>query len=56
MLAQLDKAIAFAARAHEGQQRKTGNTPFIAHPFAVAMMVQAMGCAETAVIAALLTP
>ena len=54
MLQQLDEAIAFAARAHEGQRRKTDNTPYIAHPFAVAMMVQAMGGDETAVIAALL--
>jgi (p)ppGpp synthase/HD superfamily hydrolase len=54
MLPQLDQAIAFAARAHEGQRRKTGDTPFIAHPFAVAMIVQAMGGDETAVIAALL--
>jgi (p)ppGpp synthase/HD superfamily hydrolase len=50
----LDQAIAFAARAHEGQRRKTDTTPFIAHPVAVAMMVQAMGGDETAVIAALL--
>jgi (p)ppGpp synthase/HD superfamily hydrolase len=54
MSPQLDKAIAFAARAHEGQHRKTNTVPFIAHPFAVAMIVQAMGCDETAVIAALL--
>lgn len=54
MFRQLDKAIAFAARAHEGQVRRTDDTPFIAHPFTVAMMVQAMGCDETTVIAALL--
>ena len=54
MLQKLDEAITFAARAHEGQRRKTDDTPYIAHPFAVAMMVQAMGGDETAVIAALL--
>src|SRR5687767_13388378 len=54
MSSMIDRAIAFAARAHDGQQRKTDDTPYIAHPFAVAMMVQAMGGGETAVIAALL--
>lgn len=55
MISLLDKAIAFALKAHAGQIRKTGdNIPFIAHPFAVAMSLQAMGCEEKVVIAGLL--
>ncbi|MCI0394099.1 MAG: HD domain-containing protein [Chloroflexi bacterium] len=50
----IDRAIGFAARAHEGQQRKTGNVPYIAHPVAVAMLLQRMGCDDRIVAAALL--
>jgi (p)ppGpp synthase/HD superfamily hydrolase len=50
----IDRAIGYAARAHEGQQRKAGNIPYIAHPVAVAMSLQAMGCGETVIAAALL--
>lgn len=50
----VDQAIGFAARAHDGQRRKTGNLPYIAHPMGVAMILQAMGCAETVVAAGLL--
>tara|TARA_R100000789_G_scaffold5061_6_gene8936 strand:- start:5403 stop:5909 length:507 start_codon:yes stop_codon:yes gene_type:complete len=31
----LDQAISFAARAHAGQLRKDGKTPYIAHPIRV---------------------
>ena len=34
------KAAAFAARKHAGQFRKDGKTPYIAHPFRVAMTVR----------------
>lgn len=34
------RAASFAARAHQGQVRKDGVTPFIAHPFRVAMTVR----------------
>lgn len=55
MISLLDKAIAFALKAHDGQLRKTGNNiPFIAHPFAVAMILQTMGCEEKVVVAGLL--
>jgi (p)ppGpp synthase/HD superfamily hydrolase len=50
----IDQAIGFAARAHDGQRRKTGNVPYIAHPFGVAMILQEMGCDETIVVAGLL--
>lgn len=34
------RAASFAARFHEGQVRKDGKTPYIAHPFRVAMTVR----------------
>ena len=34
------KAASFAARAHAGQVRKDGRTPYVAHPFRVAMTVR----------------
>ena len=54
MIDLVDRAIGFAARAHQGQQRKTGDVPYIAHPVAVAMILQRMDCAETIVAAGLL--
>lgn len=54
MLSLIDRAIGFAARAHNGQKRKIGNIPYIAHPVAVAMILQDMGCDETIVAAGLL--
>jgi (p)ppGpp synthase/HD superfamily hydrolase len=50
----VDRAIGFAARAHEGQRRKTGGVPYIAHPVGVAMILQKMGCEETVIAAGLL--
>jgi len=50
----IDRAIGFAARAHEGQLRKSGSVPFIAHPVGVAFILQQMNCDETVVAAALL--
>lgn len=54
MIDLVDRAIGFAARAHRGQRRKTGDVPYIAHPVAVAMLLQRMGCDETVVAAGLL--
>jgi len=54
MLSLVDRAIGFAARAHKGQKRKAGDVPYIAHPVAVAMILQDMGCDETIVAAGLL--
>src|SRR5688500_19144302 len=34
------RAASFAARFHQGQLRKDGTTPYIAHPFRVAMTVR----------------
>ena len=36
----LMKAIAFAARAHEGQIRKDGETPYASHPFRVCLVLE----------------
>jgi (p)ppGpp synthase/HD superfamily hydrolase len=54
MIALLDRAIEFAARAHDGQRRKSDRTPYIAHPFAVALILQRMDCPLEVVIAGLL--
>lgn len=54
MIDLIDRAIGFAAQAHHGQKRKTGGMPYIAHPVAVAMILQQMGCDETVIAAGLL--
>jgi guanosine-3',5'-bis(diphosphate) 3'-pyrophosphohydrolase len=36
----LQKAISFAARAHQGQLRKDKETPYVAHPFRVCMTLR----------------
>src|SRR5215212_5062604 len=33
-------AASFAARAHDGQYRKDGETPYAAHPFRVCLVVR----------------
>ena len=50
------KAASFAARAHTGQLRKDGATPYVAHVFRVAMTVRDLfGCDDpVALVAALL--
>src|SRR5687767_10113794 len=50
------KAVTLAARAHEHQQRKDGQTPYVAHVVRVTMTVRdVFGCAdEVALCAALL--
>ncbi len=52
-LALLEKAIAFAKRAHEGQLRESGE-PYYIHPEAVATMLFDMGMDVPTVIAGLL--
>ena len=38
----LDKAIQFAVKAHEGQNRKLSDTPYILHPLEVASIISTM--------------
>ena len=49
----LERAFAFAAHAHEGQQRRSGE-PFIQHPFAVARILAELHLDEETLAAALL--
>ncbi len=51
---QYQKAIEFAAIAHDGQKRKGDGIPYISHPYAVATILQNQGCDEYVVIAGLL--
>ncbi len=36
--AKIQQAVAFAARAHQGQLRKDGRTPYASHPFRVCLV------------------
>jgi guanosine-3',5'-bis(diphosphate) 3'-pyrophosphohydrolase len=47
-------AFELAARAHSGQTRKDGSSPYIGHPLAVARMLHEAGLDEDTVAAALL--
>ena len=47
------RAASFAARAHAGQVRKDGVTPYFAHPVRVAMIVrEVFGCDDEVALAA----
>jgi guanosine-3',5'-bis(diphosphate) 3'-pyrophosphohydrolase len=50
------RAVSFAARRHEGQLRKDGKTPYVAHPVRVAFIIRHLFdiADETAITAALL--
>ena len=50
----VDKAINFAAMAHNGQTRKSTSIPYISHPFAVGMLLQKIKCAEDVIAAGIL--
>src|SRR5947209_15832446 len=50
----LDLAIETAARAHAGQVRKGTDVPYIAHPYAVGMMLARVGASEEVVAAGIL--
>lgn len=50
----IERALVFAAKAHERQYRKQTDTPYITHPMSVALILQQEGCDETVVIAGLL--
>jgi (p)ppGpp synthase/HD superfamily hydrolase len=53
-ISMVDRAITFAARAHDGQYRKQTKTPYISHPFRVALLLLKLDCPETLVVAGLL--
>jgi guanosine-3',5'-bis(diphosphate) 3'-pyrophosphohydrolase len=49
------RAASVAARFHQGQMRKDGRTPYVAHPFRVAMTVRdVFGCDDPVALAAAL--
>ena len=50
----IEKAIIFAAQAHEGQYRKSTDIPYITHPFAVGMLLQQTKCSEEVIVAGIL--
>jgi len=51
------KAVSFAAHKHRHQLRRDGRTPFIAHPFRVALIVRDLfGVADEEVLAAAMPP
>ena len=54
MTPRFTKAITLAAEAHEGQERKGTNIPYITHPVAVAALVARYGGDEDQQIGALL--
>ncbi|MFM2006168.1 MAG: hypothetical protein RLZZ09_1823 [Pseudomonadota bacterium] len=54
MTPRFTQAIALAAKAHEGQNRKGTNIPYVSHPVAVAALVARYGGDEDQQIAALL--
>lgn len=50
----IEEAIAFAAEAHSGQQRKATGRPYIWHPLAVGRLLADYGYPEHVVVAGLL--
>ncbi len=50
----IDKAIVFAAIAHDGQKRKSSNIPYISHPYAVGMLLLRENCPDETVAAGIL--
>ena len=49
----VEKAVAVAKKAHEGQFRKTGE-PYIVHPLAVKKILEEWGMDEDTIIAGIL--
>ncbi|MBU6323784.1 MAG: bifunctional (p)ppGpp synthetase/guanosine-3',5'-bis(diphosphate) 3'-pyrophosphohydrolase [Patescibacteria group bacterium] len=49
----IEKAMLLAMRAHEGQKRKEGDTPYIVHPVEVALILARHGFPEDVLAAAL---
>ena len=50
----VERAIIFAAKAHEGQTRKLTDIPYITHPFAVGMLLQKSNCTDEVIAAGIL--
>lgn len=50
----IEKAIVFAAKAHDGQKRKSTDIPYITHPYAVGMLLLRESCSEEVVAAGIL--
>lgn len=50
----IDRAAVFAIKAHEGQTRRRNNTPYIVHPFEVAVIAASMTSDSEIIAAALL--
>lgn len=49
----IERAMALAVRAHEGQMRKEGPMPYIVHPVSVALILARYGFSDTVIAAAL---
>lgn len=54
MTNQIMRAITYATMKHDGQKRKVDQTPYIAHPYRVAMLLKDHDCHDDIVIAGLL--
>ena len=50
----IDRAIEFAVLAHGSDTRKGSVTPYITHPFGVALLLAQQGCSEEVIAAGLL--
>jgi GTP pyrophosphokinase len=50
----VERAIALAIRAHEGQSRKDGQLPYVVHPVTVALILSRYTGDEDTIIAGLL--
>lgn len=50
----IEKAIHIAVRCHDRQKRKGTKTPYIVHPFAVAVTLARAGCPEEVITAGIL--
>ncbi|MTI60786.1 MAG: HD domain-containing protein [Firmicutes bacterium] len=49
-----ERAVNFAARAHQGQLRKGTETPYIVHPYMVGMILYGENCADEVIVAGIL--
>lgn len=50
----VDQAINFAAKAHDGQTRKSTDLPYITHPFSVGLLLQKEKCTDEVIAAGIL--